>query len=192
MFKITPEAEYYIKDLFEQQSGEELGLKIDIVQPGTPGANVSFNFCHPRDLSKTYQDFTYQGFSAYIDEVNFEYLIGSEVALKGSEYGKKLTITAPNAKGEVPKASDPLDERLKYMIAAEVNPQLDSHGGFVELIEITPDMDAILNFGGGCQGCSGVKVTLKNGVESQLKTAFPELRNILDVTDHSDSTNAYM
>jgi Fe-S cluster biogenesis protein NfuA len=31
-------------------------------------------------------------------------------------------------------------------------------------VEITKDMDVILNFGGGCQGCSSVKVTLKNGV----------------------------
>jgi len=60
------------------------------------------------------------------------------------------------------------------------------------LVEITDDMDVVLNFGGGCQGCSSVKVTLKNGVEAQLKGLYPEIKNILDVTDHSKKENAYM
>jgi Fe/S biogenesis protein NfuA len=59
-------------------------------------------------------------------------------------------------------------------------------------VEITKDMDVILNFGGGCQGCSSVKVTLKNGVEAQLKSIYPEINNVLDVTDHSQKENAYM
>ena len=50
----------------------------------------------------------------------------------------------------------------------------------------------ILNFGGGCQGCSSVKVTLKNGVEAQLKSQYPEINSVLDVTDHSNKENAYM
>jgi Fe/S biogenesis protein NfuA len=50
----------------------------------------------------------------------------------------------------------------------------------------------VLNFGGGCQGCSSVKVTLKNGVEGQLKAKHPEIRNVLDATDHTQTTNAYM
>jgi Fe/S biogenesis protein NfuA len=116
----------------------------------------------------------------------------SEVALKEEGSSKKLTITAPNAKGEVPKDDAPLAEKIKYTIAAEVNPQLASHGGFVDLVEITDDMDVVLNFGGGCQGCSSVKVTLKNGVEAQLKSIYPEIKNILDVTDHSQKENAYM
>jgi hypothetical protein len=56
-------------------------------------------------------------------------------------------------------------------------------------VEITKDMDVILNFGGGCQGCSSVKVTLKNGVEAQLKSIYPEINNVLDVTDHSQKAS---
>jgi hypothetical protein len=70
-----------------------------------------------------------------------------KVALKEEGSSKKLTITAPNAKGEAPKEDAPLEEKIKYTIAAEVNPQLASHGGFVDLVEITKDMDVILNFG---------------------------------------------
>jgi len=192
MFNITDEAQIYVADLFAQQGEEDLGLKVDIEKAGTPAATVTFNFCYEKDLGKNYFKFEYKGFNAFIDEANFDYLKDSEVALKEEGSSKKLTITAPNAKGEVPKDDAPLAEKIKYTIAAEVNPQLASHGGFVDLVEITDDMDVVLNFGGGCQGCSSVKVTLKNGVEAQLKSIYPEIKNILDVTDHSQKENAYM
>lgn len=192
MFNITDEAEIYVADLFEQQGEEDLGLKVDIEKAGTPAASVTFNFCYSKDLGKNYQKFEYKGFMTFIDKTNFEYLKDSEVALKEEGATKKLTITAPNAKGQVPKEDAPLEQKIKYTIAAEVNPQLASHGGFVELVEITKDKNVILNFGGGCQGCSSVKITLKNGVEAQLKSIYPEINNVLDVTDHSQKENAYM
>jgi Fe/S biogenesis protein NfuA len=192
MFKITDEAQIYVADLFAQQGEEDLGLKVDIEKAGTPAAAVTFNFCYSKDLGKTYSEFEYQGFKAFIDKANFEYLKDSEVALKEEGSSKKLTITAPNAKGKAPADDASLEEKIKYTISAEVNPQLASHGGFVDLVEITEDMDVILNFGGGCQGCSSVKVTLKNGVEAQLKSIYPEIKNILDVTDHTKKENAYM
>lgn len=192
MFNITDEAEIYVADLFAQQGEQDLGLKVDIEKAGTPAAAVTFNFCYAKDLSKAYSKFDYKGFMVFINNANFEYLKDSEVALKEEGSAKKLTITAPNAKGKAPKDDAPLEEKIQYTIAAEVNPQLASHGGFVDLVEITEDMDVILNFGGGCQGCSSVKVTLKNGVEAQLKSIYPEIKNILDVTDHTKKENAYM
>ncbi|SMN11529.1 NfuA Fe-S protein maturation [uncultured Candidatus Thioglobus sp.] len=192
MFKITDEAQVYVADLFAQQGEEDLALKVDIEKAGTPAAAVTFNFCYAKDLGKAYSEFKYEGFKAFIDKANFDYLKDSEVALKDEGSTKKLTITAPNAKGEAPKDDAPLAERIKYTIASEVNPQLASHGGFVDLVEITDDKDVVLNFGGGCQGCSSVKVTLKNGVEAQLKSLYPEIKNILDVTDHTQTENAYM
>jgi len=49
----------------------------------------------------------------------------------------------------------------------------------------------ILRFGGGCQGCGMVDVTLKEGVESTLKAQLPQIKEIRDVTDHSIDDNAY-
>jgi Fe/S biogenesis protein NfuA len=192
MFNITDEAETYVADLFAQQDDQDLGLKVDIEKAGTPMATVTFNFCYPKDLDKNYEKFDFKGFSSYIDKNNFDYLEDSEVALKQDGSNKKLTITAPNAKGEAPKDDAPLEEKIIYTIVTEISPQLASHGGYVELVEITEEKDVILNFGGGCQGCSSVKLTLKNGVESQLKSIYPEIRAVLDVTDHSQKENAYM
>jgi Fe/S biogenesis protein NfuA len=50
---------------------------------------------------------------------------------------------------------------------------------------------AILSFGGGCQGCAQVDMTLKYGVEETLLKEIPELKGIKDVTDHSDTSNAF-
>ena len=192
MFSITDEAEIYVADLFEQQDEKNLGLKVDVEKPGTPVATVAFNFCFASELPSTYTEYPFKGFSAYIDDSNKEYLKDSKVALKEEGTGKKLTIVAPNAKGEAPKDDAPLAEKIQFTILTEINPGLASHGGFVDLVEITESNEVVLNFGGGCQGCSSVKVTLKNGVEAQLMGLFPEITAVLDSTDHSNKENAYM
>ena len=192
MFSITEEAEIYVADLFEQQDEKDLGLKVDVEKAGTPVATVTFNFCIKSDLPDSYQEFPYVGFSAFIDESNNQYLSDSHVALKVDGTNKKLTITAPNAKGEAPKDDASLEEKVLFTIVTEVNPSLASHGGFVDLVEITKKNEVVLNFGGGCQGCSSVNLTLKDGVEKQLKALYPEISAVLDATDHSYKENAYM
>ena len=192
MFSITEEAEIYVADLFEQQDEKDLGLKVDVEKAGTPVATVTFNFCIKSDLPDSYNEFPFVGFSAFIDESNNQYLSDSNVALKLDGTNKKLTITAPNAKGEAPKDDAPLEEKVLFTIVTEVNPSLASHGGFVDLVEITEKKEVVLNFGGGCQGCSSVNMTLKDGVEKQLKDLYPEISAVLDATDHSNRENAYM
>ena len=191
MFTISAEAEKYIAYLFEQQD-EELGLKIEVEKAGTPVANVTFNFARPKELHKKYTKFPYKGFDAYISVSYLGYLKGSDVALKIDGTAKKLTITAPNAKGSAPKNDAPLKEKIEYTLYTEISPRLASHGGFAELVEITKKNEVVLNFGGGCQGCSSVAITLKDGIERELMGLYPEIVAILDVTDHSNKENAYM
>ena len=192
MFSITEEAEIYVADLFEQQDEKDLGLKVDVEKAGTPVATVTFNFCIKSDLPDSYQEFPFVGFSAFIDESNNQYLSDSHVALKTEGTNKKLTITAPNAKGEAPKDDAPLEEKVLFTIVTEVNPSLSSHGGFVCLVEIPKKNEGVLYFGGGCQGCSSVYLKLKGGGEKQVKGLYPEISAVLDATDHSYKENAYM
>lgn len=192
MFSITKEAEIYIADLFQQQDEDGLALKVGVEKPGTPVATVTFNFCFIKDLTDDYEEYAFNGFSAYVEEENKKYLKDSKVELKKQEGSTKLTITAPNSKGRPPKNDAPLKEKILFTIVTEINPNLASHGGFVELVDITKDNKVVLNFGGGCQGCSSVKITLKNGIESQLKSLYPEISAVVDATDHSNKENAYM
>ena len=51
--------------------------------------------------------------------------------------------------------------------------------------------EAVLQFGGGCQGCGMVDLTLKDGIEKTLVEQIPEVKNVKDLTDHSMDDNAY-
>ena len=85
----------------------------------------------------------------------------------------------------------PLEDQINYVLHCQINPSLASHGGMVSLIEIVEDNVAVLQFGGGCQGCGMVDVTLKDGVEKTLLETLPQLTAVRDVTDHSVTENAY-
>jgi Fe/S biogenesis protein NfuA len=61
----------------------------------------------------------------------------------------------------------------------------------VTLVEITDDDAAVLQFGGGCQGCAAVDITLKHSVEATLLERVPELSAVRDQTDHTVTENAY-
>jgi len=68
---------------------------------------------------------------------------------------------------------------------------LESHGGEVSLVEFSDESIAVLQFGGGCQGCGMVDVTLKDGIEKTLIEQIPEVKAVKDLTDHSVTDNAY-
>ena len=192
MFTISKEAEEYIAELFVEQGEKDLALQVEIEKAGTPVANVTFGFARPSDIHRKQKKFSYKGFDAYIWASNLDYLKDSDVALKVDGTAKKLTITAPNAKGDAPGNDAPLKEKIEYTLITEISPRLASHGGFAELVEITEKKEVVLNFGGGCQGCSSVAITLKDGIEAELMGLYPEIAAILDVTDHSNKENAYM
>ena len=77
------------------------------------------------------------------------------------------------------------------MIETEVNPQLANHGGQVTLVEITEDGIAVLQFGGGCNGCSMIDVTLKDGIETQMVAKFEEITGVRDITEHQSGEHSY-
>lgn len=60
----------------------------------------------------------------------------------------------------------------------EVRPYLGSHGGDVELLEITPDSVVRLRLLGSCDGCPSSSVTLKLAVEGAIEAAAPEVTAI--------------
>ena len=61
----------------------------------------------------------------------------------------------------------------------------------VSLVEIVEEDVAILQFGGGCQGCGMVDVTLKQGVEVMIKDNVPGISEVIDATDHEAGTNPF-
>lgn len=85
---------------------------------------------------------------------------------------------------------DTLYERVADLFERQVNPMVARHGGRVELIDVQ-DAVVMLRMGGGCQGCGMADVTLRQGIEGMLAQAIPEVRGIVDITDHTTGSNPY-
>lgn len=187
---ITESAQEYLGELLEKQD-DALGVRVFINQPGTSRAETCIAYCRKDDLHESDQTFDYEAFTAYFEERSIPFLEDALVDYSKDRMGGQLTIKAPNAK--LPRVSEdsPLEDRINYLLYNEVNPALAAHGGEVSLVELTEDMVAVLQFGGGCQGCGMVDQTLKGGVEKTLLEQLPQLTAVRDITDHTDTSKAY-
>lgn len=190
MVTITEAAQEYLAELLAKQE-DALGVRVFINQPGTPRAETCIAYCREGDLQEGDEERKLTSFTAWFDARSLPYLEDALVDYSKDRMGGQLTIKAPNAKMPRVDENSPLEDRINYLLYNEVNPALAAHGGEVSLLEITEDQFAVLQFGGGCQGCSAVDQTLKGGVEKTLMEQLPELRGVRDMTDHTDKSQAY-
>lgn len=189
--EITESAEDYLAELLAKQNCEGIGVRLFVSDPGTPKAETCIAYARPGDEKEEDEIKDLGKFRVFMEKRSLPFLEDAKIDYSSDRMGGQLTIRAPNSR--MPKVSDdsPLEDKVNYVLHSEVNPGLASHGGMITLEEIA-DGVAILRFGGGCQGCGMVDVTLKEGVEKTLLEKVPELKGIRDVTDHTDTTNAFM
>jgi Fe/S biogenesis protein NfuA len=187
---ITESAQEYLADLLQKQNTPGIGIRIFITQPGTQYAETCLAYCKPGEQKAEDTAFALKDFTAWLDAVSVPFLEDAVVDYATDRMGGQLTIKAPNAKVPMVNEDSPLPERINYYLQTEINPGLAGHGGMVSLVDIDEGV-AILRFGGGCQGCGMVDMTLKDGVEKTLMERIPELKGVRDVTDHSNKENAY-
>lgn len=188
---ITDSAQDYLANLLSKQNCEGIGIRMFVASPGTPQAETCIAYLRPGEEKEGDVVVPLNGFNAWFEGKSLPYLEEAKVDYSPDRMGGQLTIRAPNSK--MPKISDDssIEDKINYVLYNEVNPGLAAHGGNVSLVQVTEDGYAVLKFGGGCQGCSAVDLTLKEGVEKTLLTKIPELKGLRDATDHSDTTNAY-
>jgi Fe/S biogenesis protein NfuA len=86
--------------------------------------------------------------------------------------------------------SGPVPQRVMQVIDEQINPAIAAHGGSAELVAVE-DETAYVRLGGGCVGCGMASVTLGQGIEVAILEAVPEVRQVVDVTDHASGTNPY-
>ena len=191
MITITDEAQEYLYGLLQKQDDDVMGIRIFINQPGTPKAETCIAYCREADLLEDDEKAEYAKFMVYFDSRSIPFLKDALVDYGKDRMGGQLTIKAPNSKLPQVSEDSTIEDRVNYVLYNEVNPSLASHGGEVSLVEVTEDNIAVLQFGGGCQGCGMVDATLKNGVEKSLIDQIPTLKGVRDITDHSDRSNAF-
>ena len=191
MIEITDSGQEYLKQLLDKQDCEGIAIRVFVLDGGTPKAETCIAFCRPGEEQEGDEPHDYDGFKAFIESKSMPYLEEAIVDFAKDSMGGQLTIRAPNSRMPRITENSSLEDRINYILYNEINPGLAAHGGFISLEELTEDNIAILRFGGGCQGCGMVDVTLKDGVEKTLLEQLPQLKAVRDVTDHSYQENAY-
>ena len=187
---ITESAQDYLKELLLKQDNTQ-GIKIFVSDAGSPKAETCIAYAKEDDQLKDFEEKQLNGLKIFLETRSLKFIEDAIVDYSSDRFGGTLTIKAPNSK--VPQVTEDasLEDKINYILYSEINPSLAAHGGEVSLVEVLDDKKAILQFGGGCQGCGMVDLTLKDGVEKTLLEKIPDLKSVLDVTDHSLKENAY-
>ena len=70
-------------------------------------------------------------------------------------------------------------ESVEKVLDEQVRPRLAADGGGIDLVEVRADNTVVVKLTGACGCCPFSLMTLKAGVEAELKKAFPELKEIV-------------
>lgn len=74
-----------------------------------------------------------------------------------------------------------MKEKVKEMLD-KIRPSLQADGGDVELVDVDESNGIVeVRLTGSCAGCPFSAMTLKNGIEQALKSAIPEVKEVVQV-----------
>ena len=126
---------------------------------------------------------------------NFKVLVNAESApdLKGAviDYVEDLNSSGFNIENpNTPTWDNPKAQEIQKLIDERINPAVAAHGGQIELLNVEED-SIYIHMGGGCQGCGMANVTLKHGIEAMIQEVFPEIKHVVDTTDHAAGDDPY-
>ena len=186
MLSISPKAREML-DQFAEQADEsnEMLLRVEIVGRGPNGFQYDLQFVSSDDRKDDDVELELEEMRVLVAARSVQYLEGATIDYKETLMGGGFSFDNPN-----PLWVDELSKAVAELIASEVNPVVASHGGHVDLIGVDSGK-AIIAFGGGCQGCGMVDVTLKQGVEVMIKDSVPGISEVVDATDHTAGTNPF-
>ncbi|MGA1152015.1 MAG: NifU family protein [bacterium] len=181
-FTISPEALKKIQSQHEEASDGWLLA----VEPKSPTKGVYTLRPLKDDDTEQMQRFEKEGVVFWMDFSLLPFLEGTEIQI--DEDTEEIEVV--NEGLGIGKLRGNFEDRVRQVLDEQVNPMVASHGGVVSLSRIE-NGEVFLRFGGGCQGCGMVDVTLKQGVEVMMKESVPDIVAIHDATDHDSGSNPY-
>jgi Fe/S biogenesis protein NfuA len=185
LLRVTPEAREKIDGVRTFNDFTEANLRVRVAAKEGPRFRYEIALEDPRDVAESDLAVDVDGLVVVLDPQSAVDLAGSTIALDPNVTGGGLTIDNPNEGW-----ADPLARRVQDVIDRQINPGVGTHGGMVTLVEVR-EGTAYMRFGGGCQGCAAVDMTLRQGVEQAVRAEVPEISAIVDVTDHQAGANPY-
>lgn len=72
-------------------------------------------------------------------------------------------------------------EKVTKLLDDVIKPALQSHGGDLQLVEITDDGVVKVMLEGACKGCPMAQMTIRQGVQAKLQEEFPEVTEVVAV-----------
>ena len=185
MVTFTDAAQERIAGLMAADDKAGMALRLQIVGRGPGGFQYAFRIV-PEDERNAEDALVDTGaFKVFIDPKSAPDLKGATVDYLEDSFQSGFTIDNPN-----PVWKDPTAQAIQEILDTRVNPGMAGHGGFVSLMEFKDDT-AYIAFGGGCQGCGLVDVTMRQGVEVMIKEALPQVKQVVDLTNHAAGENPY-
>ncbi len=185
MITVTDIAREKINGLLKSEGRQGLALRFAVDGRGPGGWQYRLGFVGPEEKRPEDRVFDAGGFQVLVDPESFTHTDGTVIDFVESPQQSGFKIDNPN-----PVWQEPLAQAVQKVLDDEINPAVASHGGFVTLLEVK-DQVAYIQLGGGCQGCGMVDVTLKQGIEVRIKEMVPEIKAIVDSTDHAGGRNPY-
>ena len=181
-FTISPEA---LKKIQSPHEDASVGWLL-AVEPKSPTKGVYTLRPLNDDDTEQMQRFEKEGIIFWMDFSLLPFLEGTEIQID-EDTGE---IEVVNEGLGIGKLRGNFEDRVRQVLDEQVNSMVASHGGVVSLSRIE-NGEVFLRFGGGCQGCGMVDVTLKQGVEVMMKESVPDIVAIHDATDHDSGSNPY-
>jgi Fe/S biogenesis protein NfuA len=185
MFIMTDAAKQRISDLLAAEDRQGLALRVAIVGRGPGGFQYKLGFVREEEKGADDTVIEAGSFQVLVDPESAPNLQGATIDFVDGIFESGFKIDNPNSVWTDPKAI-----AIQRLLDTQINPAVASHGGYVTLLDVKDDI-AYIALGGGCQGCGMADVTLKQGIEVVIKEEVPEIRQIIDTTDHASGTNPY-
>jgi Fe/S biogenesis protein NfuA len=185
LLSVTPEAREKIDGVRSFNEFPDAVLRVRVTGKEGPRFLYELALEDPRDHGADDLFFELDGLSIAVDPRSAADLAGATIDLDPDVTGGALRVDNPNEGWQ-----DPTARAVQDVLDRQINPGVGTHGGMVTLVDVK-DGTAFMRFGGGCQGCAAVDVTLKQGVETAVKAAVPAISAIVDVTDHDAGENPY-
>ena len=185
MVTITESARKKILELMKSRARERLALRVAIRGRGPDGFQYELGLTGEEEKGAEDIEIDADGFKVFVDPESAPNLKGATLDLVHGLQESGFKIENPN-----PLWTEPRALAVQEVIDTQINPGVAMHGGYVTLLGVKDDV-VYIGLGGGCQGCGMADVTLKQGIEVMIRKAVPEIRQIIDTTDHAGGTNPY-
>ena len=187
MITFTETARQKVREYMDMSETPSLGVRVVAHRFGRHQFRYELALVMEGENSENDVVVDQEAFEVFIDPQTTEFIEGTSVDFVSDVTGTGFMFTNPQA--EV-RWDDPVAQKVQKVIDERISPSLAGHGGWVELLAINGDA-AIIQFGGGCQGCGMSQVTLKEGIETAILQEVPEIKKVLDDTDHGSGANPY-